>query len=348
MKQIMQSAVMLLVFSLTLGPTHGDDDLSQRAAWSVPQASDVRAALEGWLIARNIELPTRQQIEAVWVGQELAITGQDLLDRFVQSAALVDPDAKVLLDLTRGDSVVAAIPPLPILDSESTPAFVRANLRLHLGCWFAQRSLFDEALQQLSGLSTSEVVDPASLLFYRSVANHQLFKKQECEPDLDQLLKNEELVPRRFHTIARLLQADMQTLKPDSLDEVARMMSDIRRRLDLGRAGKVVRKEEDDVIAKLDKMIEEMEEQQKQQLQQLAANAGSAAPNSPRNDSQPGGVRGPGDVAPKNIGNQSGWGNLPPKERQEALQNISKDLPSHFRDAIEEYFRKMAHDGVKK
>jgi hypothetical protein len=39
---------------------------------------------------------------------------------------------------------------------------------------------------------------------------------------------------------------------------------------------------------------------------------------------------------------------LPAKDRQEVLQQISKDLPAHYRETIEEYFRKLARDGVKK
>ena len=63
-------------------------------------------------------------------------------------------------------------------------------------------------------------------------------------------------------------------------------------------------------------------------------------------DSNPGGGKGPGNVDPKRLGSKSGWGNLPPKERQEALQQISKELPAHYREVIEEYFRKLAKDGV--
>jgi hypothetical protein len=142
--------------------------------------------------------------------------------------------------------------------------------------------------------------------------------------------------------MAKLMQADLQSLKPDSLDEVARMMDDIRRRLDLGRAGRTVRKEEDDVIEKLDKMIEQLEQQQQQQQQQ--SSGGSAAPNQPRPDSTPGGVKGPGNVDARNIGNKAGWGNLPPKERQEAMQNLSKDLPAHHTDAIKQYLKKLAQE----
>ena len=50
----------------------------------------------------------------------------------------------------------------------------------------------------------------------------------------------------------------------------------------------------------------------------------------------------PGDVAKKGVGHKSGWGDLPPKEREEALQQMGRDFPPHYRDAIEEYFRKLA------
>ena len=97
------------------------------------------------------------------------------------------------------------------------------------------------------------------------------------------------------------------------------------------------------MIAKLDKMIEELEKQQQQQSG--GGGQGSLNPSSPAQDSMPLGGSGPGNVDQRGIGNGSGWGDLPPKERQKALQQISKELPAHFRDVIEEYFRKLARDG---
>jgi hypothetical protein len=114
--------------------------------------------------------------------------------------------------------------------------------------------------------------------------------------------------------------------------------------LRFARAGTRVRKQEDDVIAKLDKMIEEKEKQQQQQQQSAAAGQGGSRSTAPANDSIPLGGRGPGDVDQKKIGTKSGWGNLPPKERQEAQQQISKDLPAHFRDVIEEYLERLAQE----
>jgi hypothetical protein len=140
-----------------------------------------------------------------------------------------------------------------------------------------------------------------------------------------------------------MMEADIKPLQTDSLDEVARLMDDIRRRLNLYRAGTRVRKEEDDVIAKLDKMIKQLEEQRQQQRRRMKA-AGQMAPSRPMEDSMPGGGTGPGEVDPKKLGAKSGWGNLPAKEREQALQQIGRDLPAHYREVIEEYSRKIARD----
>jgi hypothetical protein len=50
-------------------------------------------------------------------------------------------------------------------------------------------------------------------------------------------------------------------------------------------------------------------------------------------------------VDQKDVGETPDWGDLPPKQRKEALQQMGKDLPAHFRELIEEYFRKLAQDG---
>jgi hypothetical protein len=59
------------------------------------------------------------------------------------------------------------------------------------------------------------------------------------------------------------------------------------------------------------------------------------------------GGRGPGEVTKKKIGSGSGWGDLPPRDREEAMQEIGRDFPSHYRDAIEQYFRRLAGEGAK-
>ena len=71
-------------------------------------------------------------------------------------------------------------------------------------------------------------------------------------------------------------------------------------------------------------------------------------PQCPATESRTAKGKGPGEVKSKNIGNHSGWGDLPPKEKEEAIQQISKEFPSHYRDIIEQYFRKLASEEEEK
>ena len=44
----------------------------------------------------------------------------------------------------------------------------------------------------------------------------------------------------------------------------------------------------------------------------------------------------------RDIGRGTGWGNLPDKDREKAMQEIGREFPSHYREVIEEYFRRLA------
>jgi hypothetical protein len=50
-------------------------------------------------------------------------------------------------------------------------------------------------------------------------------------------------------------------------------------------------------------------------------------------------------VTRRDLGDGDGWGNLPPHERDEALQQIGREFPAHYREAIEQYFKRLASGG---
>ncbi len=166
----------------------------------------------------------------------------------------------------------------PWLRDQGAPPLFTANLRLLYARWLVHGSLFDEAQEQLSGLTPGQVVAPASLLFYQSVVDHALLKKESGLKAIDELLSGAEASPRRYVALARLMQEDLKGLKEDSLDHIARRMDDIRRRLELGRAGPKVRTEEDGVIKSLDKIIKKLEEQEQQQAAAAPAAFKAAVP----------------------------------------------------------------------
>jgi hypothetical protein len=74
---------------------------------------------------------------------------------------------------------------------------------------------------------------------------------------------------------------------------------------------------------------------------------GGRQSSNPAQDSLPLGGKGEGNVDPKKLKSGDEWGNLPPSERDQILQDLSKDLPAHFREVIEEYFKKLARDEPK-
>jgi len=335
---------LAIALSVPQGPVWGDEELKQKASWTLPDAAQVLAQLDAFLQTRPLDEPARTQVAAIRSSLATA-TGSpaDWLDPIAATLALVDERARQLVDFCRTAPDGGALPDFPVLSDEQQPAFLRHNLRLYYARWLAQHHFYDETIDQLQGLTTTDVVDPAALLFYQSIAYHRMPDKQQCLPLVARLLEQQEHLPRRYVTVARLVQADIEPLETDSLDEVSRLMDEVRRRLALERAGTQVRQQEQDVIAKLDKLIKQIEEQQQQQQQ--AAAAQKLQPGDPARDSMPLGGKGPGNIDPRQIGSKSGWGNLPPAERQEALQQIGKDLPSHYREVIEEYFRRLAREG---
>jgi hypothetical protein len=323
------------------------DELAKRATWTIPVTADVKSKLDDYLAGKTLDETAKLKIEALWPDEAQQVENAELLDRLTTSLAVVEPKAAEVVAAVRAGAIPLTQPKFAALSDESLPPLVRDNLRLLVGRWLAQHDLVDESLEVLKDTSPDHVADPATLLFYQAMGQHRLLKKDECLASVTRLLEREEELPRRFVTLARLMEADIKPLKVDSLDEIARMMDDIRRRLALSRAGKVVRDEEDAVVAKLEKMIEELEKQRQQQQQQQSGNQGGRQPNNPLQDSQAAQLKGKGEVDPKNLGKKDGWGNLPPKQRQEVMQQIGRELPAHFRETIEEYFKKLAQDGVR-
>jgi len=343
-----QFAILAFTVALIGLVVLADDELTRRATWSIPTTAEVKARLDDYLVTKTIDEATRLKIEALWPDDAQALDGIELLHRLTASLAVVEPKAAEVVTACRQNNVLLTAPKFAGLTDEALPPLVRDNLRLLVGHWMAQHDLVDESLEILKDLGSQNVADPATLLFYQAMGQHRLLKKDECLAAVSKLLERESELPRRYVTLARLMEADIKPLKEDSLDEIARLMDDIRRRLALARAGKVVRDEEDAVIAKLEKMIDELEQQRQMQKQKKQAGSKSGKrPNQPMQDSQRADLKGAGEVDPKNIGKRDGWGNLPPKERQEVLQQIGRELPAHFRETIEEYFKRLAQDGVR-
>lgn len=230
-----------------------------------------------------------------------------------------------------------------------SPVF--ADEGFNKGKELTQQLLYDEALNYLQDINVDECESKVELLFYRGCCNFYLLNREKALTDLNSLLDYEAEAPKRFIFTAKRMLYELDGMKPDTLGEVSQLMSDSSRRLDKGQANRVTQDQQQLIIDKLDKLINDLEEQQKQQQQQQMAQSGgsqnqqSQGQSTPLERSQAAEEKGAGDVDAKKYLNDKSWGNLPPEQRQEAIQGIAKDLPWHYREAIEAYFRKIATEG---
>jgi hypothetical protein len=308
--------------------------------WQIPSYTEIRENVLDWIDTKGADEQALSEAIMLWPSTELrSVEGGLLLDRVVETFALLDSRVEKLVDECN-QAFTGKLPATYWLVSSGDSKFVRDNLSLYYGRWLAQHEFYDEAIEMLDGLSASDVVDPAGLYFYRMVSHHHLVQPERSRAQLAQLLEQNDALPERYRKLAELVAIDLTGLEDESLDHVARRMNDVRRRLGLGFAGDQVQVIEQGVVDSLDKIIKKLEEQQ----QQSASSGGSAQGLKPMEDSQLPSMKAPGKVDPKDIGNQSGWGDLPPKEREEALQQIGREFPAHYRELIEQYFRDLANE----
>lgn len=366
-KQLALCCCVIAALTLT---SRADDEFTKKATWSVPTADGVKEQALSWLAGQQLDAAAKTQIEALWNFAAQNEGGEHTLNVLAATLAAGDPRAAALVEHCNQPRRSVKLPNVDWLYDTAAPPLVRNNLRLLYARWLVQESLYDEAATQMAGLEPTEVVDPAGLLFFRAVVEHRALSREAGLRTISQLLEQDQAIARRYTSIAKLMRADLELLEDDSLDHIARRMDDIRRRLDLGRAGEKELEVEDGVIASLDKLIKETEQKQQQQQQHAAAAQRAARerarqqgrqgqerqqrqprdgerppldPLNPLDDSRAMSGKGEGEVDDKPIGQQSGWGDLPEHQRKEALQQIGQDFPAHYRDMIEQYFRRLAN-----
>jgi hypothetical protein len=331
-----------------------DTDMRRSATWSWPVRDQIDVKLADYFKTRTEWNQPSIQVKALWDRFESQSRGPGLLDAVMATLAAADSRIELLLsglDPTRSEQTTSATVAAATWIESELPSWIQSNIHLAIARALANEQLYDESLEQIELADMSEVVDPSTWLFYKAICHHHLLQRDDCMAAVTKLLEHESELVSRYAITAKLMKTDIEPMKEDSLDEISRLMKDVERRLELGRTGTVVREQEKQIVEKLDKMIDKIEEQlqQQQQQQQQQAQQGQdgkggkgGGQGKPMDESQIAGGVGPGDVDPKTLKDRNGWGDLPPAQRQEALQNITKDLPSHYREVIEAYFKRLA------
>jgi len=213
--------------------------------------------------------------------------------------------------------------------------------------------VFEDALEALKLATPEQVCDPAAYYFHKAVAEHALIQKPAALTSISRLIDDVADAPERYKMVAILMFVDMQQWKDEEkdLDNIARIMNNVERRLDQSRGGPKTQELQKKIIFRLDEVIKEIENQLKQgggMVQcpggdQQPGQGNSNQPSAPQQDSVGGVNGGPGMVDPKKLKHLAEtWGKLPEKERAKAMMEITKDLPPRYREVIENYFKTLA------
>lgn len=228
-------------------------------ALTAPSATQARTKVIGWVAAQGVtDKVTLQRVGKAWAFDKQPISASRLLDMVVGTFTSIDAKTKAFVDAC-SMKPDATQPDATVLKNKDT--FYSANMQLFYGRHLAHLKMYDEALELLGSIDPKNVVDPAACLYFKAVCEHQLLMKTEGLATIGILLGNTAGVPLRYQTTAELMKHDLQALKKNSLAEISRKMKDVERRLDLGRGGQRVQKEEDEIVASLDTIIEKLEQQ---------------------------------------------------------------------------------------
>lgn len=247
-----------------------------------------------------------------------------------------------------------------LTDNAKRPGHLVATLRYYLALRLVQARLFDEADTILDEMTPENSVDPAGVLITRAIVCNHLSQSEKGLAAIQDFRAftggamdrgsteenagfnpGETIVPRRFVELAKLLEFDLKKQKEseDNPQQISRKMDDVRRRLGKGRTDDDTQQAEQDVMKSLERLIEKIE---KQCEQQDSLDGEGRQGNQGADDSRRMAQKAPGNIDRRDFKDESDWGNLPPKEREETLLKIEKEFPAHYRDIVEQYFREMA------
>jgi hypothetical protein len=351
----LSASVLAAVVAVGLPGVAGAADQKQPAVYTfgalkAPTVEAARAQALAWLQgAGKTDDASRAAFQAIWESDK------PVIERVAETLSLGDADAAKLLIEARDPAAPAPKEVPTLLRDNKLPVYYRSNLALAYAKALSGKRVYEETLDALKAAVPEQVVDPAAYYFHKAVAEHALVQKKDATGSIARLLDDVADAPERYKMVATLMFFDMQSWKDEDKDlgNIARLMDNIERRLDLSRGGPKTQEIQKKVVFRLDELIKDVENQMKMGGQAQCPGGqnpgqGGARPTAPMQDSQIAKNSGPGVVDPKKLQLLAqNWGKLPEKERAKAMMELTKDLPPRYREVIENYFKTLARSQEK-
>ena len=142
--------------------------------------------------------------------------------------------------------------------------------------------------------------------------------------------------------VALLMQADLDCLEEGSLDHIARQMDDNGRLVGpRPRRSEGPQEVEDGIVESLDKIIKKMEDEQNQNNSQQSQST-PCSPTARRKTAPPWAARRRATLTNATSATRAAGATCRPSSAKRPCSRWASDFPPHYREAIEQYFRKLA------
>ena len=338
----MRTAVLLLTaFSFAATATADTKPITDIPEFGILRPAPAEAARTqalDWLKSVGpVDAADQATFDATWASD------RTVLDKVADTFALGSPEAARLLADVRDLDAAAPLHAPAIVSDPSQAPFFRDNFALAYARALSERRVFEQVLETLHGVRPEQTVDPATYFFVKAVAEHALMHKAEAMEALDRLTSDVAEIPMRYRTVAALMAEDMDQWTDDGVDPIAREASAVKDRLDLGRADEKTRQMQKDVVKRIDDLIKKLETPAA-----VDPATPTAQPLAPAEDSTAeSGVSGAGAIDMKKLKETAEqWGAKSPKERAEAMREMTRNLPPDLRETVQRYFQGLsdAHD----
>ena len=219
----------------------------------------VKAKVEGFLRAEG--KLDQAALDGIWADADRTV-----LDRTVQSIGLARPDAVKAIADARAVTAPAFTKIPPAIGDEKDE-FAKANLAAAFAKALAGKRVYEEAIlaAKSAAVKADEIVEPASFYFFKAVAEFSLTKKDDATATIVRLLDDVTDAPDRYRVVATQMFFDLQqwAKDPKDLTNIAKLMDNSGRRLDLDRGGKDTQDIQKKILFRLDEKIKELENKAK-------------------------------------------------------------------------------------
>jgi hypothetical protein len=275
----------------------------------------------------------------------------------IEVLALMSPPFHAALDAFESEDYAAGVTAFDALSEDSDP-FVRQNARayaakarVHLHRLIEAQERIEALLADVQTLAMYSL-DEAELVYMLGYCQVQNLDHAAAQATLENFLRDYPDAAPRFVITARQMLAELARRIPESIGEVADLMSFSELRLAARDPGERTRAAQERAIELLEGLIEEVENQEQQaqssNSQQSQRNRQQSQPQPQPQDpadqsqlsrgepqdgaKQAGRVINPGDA----------WGAMPAAEREKILQVLRDRFPGRYRALVEQYYESLA------